>query len=164
MEQLIRSVAKELQPQVKEKQIAVELVFAKKNSLIETDPQLMRMIVQNLLSNAVKYTPRKGKISCVLELDQRQKRVLLTVSDNGCGIPTKDQAHIFDKLFRADNAREKDSEGAGLGLYIVKAVIDLIGGKIWFESEENKGTTFYLTLPLVGVKKPAEVLINQYAK
>lgn len=82
---------------------------------------------------------------------ENDKVILITVSDTGCGIPKNQQDKIFTKLFRADNVREKDTEGTGLGLYIVKSIVEHSGGKIWFESEENKGTTFYVTLPLTGV-------------
>jgi len=105
------------------------------------------MVVQNLLSNSVKYTPEKGKIEISLTLDSKKKMLLFKVSDNGYGIPKNQQDKIFTKLFRADNVRGKDTEGTGLGLYIVKAIIDNSGGKVWFESKEDKGTTFYVTLP-----------------
>ena len=75
------------------------------------------------------------------------------VSDTGYGIPEAQQEKIFTKLFRADNVREKDTDGTGLGLYIVKAIVGHSGGEIWFTSQENKGTTFYVTLPLTGMKK-----------
>ena len=79
--------------------------------------------------------------------------LLCTVADTGYGIPKPQQDKIFTKLFRADNIREKDAEGTGLGLYIVKSIIDHSGGMIWFESTENKGTSFYVTIPLEGMKK-----------
>ncbi len=68
-------------------------------------------------------------------------------------IPKKQQPEIFQKLFRADNVREKDTEGTGLGLYIVRAIVEKSGGTIRFESEENKGTTFFVTIPLSGMKR-----------
>jgi len=75
------------------------------------------------------------------------------VADNGLGIPKAQQNKIFEKLFRADNVRQTDTEGTGLGLYIVKSILENSGGKISFKSEENKGTTFYVTIPLSGMKK-----------
>lgn len=74
------------------------------------------------------------------------------MTDTGYGIPSNQQDKIFQKLFRADNARSKETEGTGLGLYIVKSVIEEFGGQVWFDSKENKGSTFYATLPLRGVK------------
>jgi two-component system sensor histidine kinase VicK len=113
------------------------------------------MVVQNILSNAVKYTPEGGKI--VLSISSTDKKnVLLKISDTGYGIPKNQQDKIFTKLFRADNVRDKDTDGTGLGLYIVKSIVENSGGKVWFKSsgeEGNKGTVFYVTLPLDGVKK-----------
>jgi PAS domain S-box-containing protein len=126
--------------------------FDKNIPIFSADPNLLRMIFQNLLANAVKYTPERGKIEFSLSSDGG-KNVLLRVSDTGYGIPKIQQDKIFTKLFRADNVREKDTDGTGLGLYIVKSVIEHSGGGIRFESEENKGTTFYVTLPLEGMKK-----------
>jgi two-component system sensor histidine kinase VicK len=75
------------------------------------------------------------------------------VADTGYGIPKNQQDKIFTKLFRADNIREKVTDGTGLGLYIIKSIIEQFGGKVWFESVENKGTTFYASIPLKGVSK-----------
>ena len=160
---LARSVIDEQKPQIDEKRLQFIPSFEKNIPLIQADPKLLRMVVQNLLSNAVKYTPEKGKIELSLALDNEKKAVLLKISDTGYGIPKNQQDKIFTKLFRADNVREMDTEGTGLGLYIVKSIVEHSGGKIWFTSpssakataskEENKGTTFYVTLPFENMKK-----------
>ncbi|MFC1645377.1 PAS domain-containing protein, partial [Patescibacteria group bacterium] len=149
-EEIARSVLKELEPQIKEKKQNLEENF-EKLPLISADPQLLRIVFQNLLSNAIKYTPEDGKIG--VSISKKDNDVLIVISDTGYGIPKKQQQKIFSKLFRAENIISKDVEGTGLGLYIVKAIIDVSGGKIWFESEENKGATFYVTIPLSGMKK-----------
>ncbi len=144
---LVHNVVVEQKPQIDRKNIKFFSKFEKNIPLIQVDPKLLSMVVQNLLSNSVKYTPEKGKIEISLTLDSKKKMLLFKVSDNGYGIPRNQQDKIFTKLFRADNVRGKDTEGTGLGLYIVKAIIDNSGGKVWFESKEDKGTTFYVTLP-----------------
>jgi len=77
---------------------------------------------------------------------------VVVVSDTGYGIPKNQQNKLFTKFFRADNAREKQPDGTGLGLYIVKSILDNSGGSVWFTSEENKGTTFYVVIPMTGMK------------
>ncbi len=160
---LAQSVADEQKPQILEKKIKLNQKYVDNLPLLNADPKLLRIVFQNLLSNAVKYTPEKGIINIDLHLvkqgeplDTRKANedsIAVTVSDTGYGIPKSQQDKIFSKLFRADNVREKDTEGTGLGLYIVKSIVDHSGGKIWFESTENEGTTFYITLPLSGMKK-----------
>jgi PAS domain S-box-containing protein len=149
---LAQSVIDEQKLQIDEKHIVLSSSFEKDVPLIHTDPKLLRMVLQNLLSNAVKYTPDRGTIAISLSLDTK-KNVLLKIADTGYGIPADQQDKIFTKLFRADNVIGKDTEGTGLGLYIAKSIIEQSGGKLWFESEENKGTIFYATLPLGKVKK-----------
>jgi len=153
---VVQNVISELKTQIDEKKIACSFVCQKNMPVIYTDQKLLRMVAQNLLSNAVKYTGEKGKVSLFLSADK--KDVLLRISDTGCGIPKHQQDKIFTKLFRADNAREKDTEGTGLGLYIVKSIIGQFGGNVRFESEENKGTTFFVTFPLEGMEKPTKYL------
>ena len=75
------------------------------------------------------------------------------MKDNGYGIPKQQQSKVFDKLFRADNVRAKAIIGTGLGLYLVKSIVDQSGGKLSFVSEENKGTTFFVAIPLAGMKR-----------
>ena len=160
---LAQSVADEQKPQIEAKKLKLSEKYSKDLPLFNADPKLLRMVAQNLLSNAVKYTPDKGKVGFDIWLAKKgdevgwkkvkEESVAITVSDTGYGIPAAQQEKIFTKLFRADNVREKDTDGTGLGLYIVKAIVDHSGGAVWFESVENKGTTFYVTLPLSGMKK-----------
>ncbi|TSC81974.1 MAG: Uncharacterized protein G01um101420_757 [Parcubacteria group bacterium Gr01-1014_20] len=149
---LARSVIDEQKLQIDEKKIKFSRSFEDSIPLMRADPKLLRMVIQNLLSNAIKYTPEGGKIGVSISLDN-EKNVSLKMSDTGYGIPKNQQDKIFTKLFRADNVIGKDTEGTGLGLYIAKSIVEQAGGKLWFESVENSGTTFYATLPLGEIKK-----------
>jgi len=111
------------------------------------DPFLFRMILQNFLSNAIKYTLDNGEITVAIK--KSGSKILFSVADNGVGIPQAEQKRIFDKLFRASSSLELDKEGNGLGLYIVKQLSTTMGGRVWFESESGKGTTFYFELPII---------------
>lgn len=150
---LIQTVITEQQFHILRKKLVVSSTFVEPLPLINADPKLLSMVVQNVLSNAVKYTPDEGQIDLHLGSTSDKKAVLLVIKDNGFGIPKDQQEQIFTKLFRADNVREKETEGTGLGLYIAKTIIDNSGGKLWFESEENKGTTFYLELKVITPEK-----------
>jgi PAS domain S-box-containing protein len=143
-----KSLADEQKVDLNNKKIKLTFKFSKDIPDMQLDPKLLRMVVQNLLSNAIKYTPEKGKIEIGLS-KYKNDDILLTVSDNGYGIPKEQQFKIFTKFFRADNVRLKSADGTGLGLYIVKSIIDKVGGEIWFNSEENKGTTFFITIPII---------------
>ncbi len=151
LKDVANSVLDELLVQIKNKKLKVKKSYDKNLSMINVDPKLIRIVFQNLLSNAVKYTLEKGTISLMIK--KQKPDVLIKVSDTGYGIPKNQQSKIFTKLFRADNVKEKDPDGTGLGLYIVKSIMEQSGGKIWFESKENKGTTFYATIPFKGMKK-----------
>jgi signal transduction histidine kinase len=111
------------------------------------DADKIRQVFANLLSNAVKYSKKGGKVTVDFKDMQTENKVLITVKDMGLGIPAKQQSRMFEKFFRADNVQTAETEGTGLGLYIAKAIIEGHGGKIWFESEENVGTTFFVELP-----------------
>ncbi len=150
---LAQDVMKEQNPQITERKIKLTSDFAKDIPIMQADQKLLRIVFQNLLSNAVKYTPEGGSIKFGISLDKEKHHVNIQVADTGYGIPKNHRDKIFTKLFRADNVREKDTKGTGLGLYIVKSIIDLTEGTIRFESEENKGTTFYVSLPIEGMKK-----------
>ncbi|MCK5211649.1 HAMP domain-containing histidine kinase [Candidatus Parcubacteria bacterium] len=146
--------------------------------LLELDPRLIRMVFHNIISNSVKYTPRKGTIK--ISIKKTERDIYIKISDTGCGIPREEQPKMFTKLFRGLNAKKLESVGTGLGLYIVKAIIEKSGGKIWFHSpslellldagkkdadipldKRNRGTTINITIPLKGMrKKPGSKKLN----
>lgn len=146
-----QDILKDFEHMITKKKIKFKANFAKGLPIIMADPKLMQIIIQNLISNAVKYTPEGGKIN--LTIKKVAPNIIITVKDSGFGIPKNQYNQIFKKLFRADNVRLKDTEGTGLGLYIVKSIVEQAKGKIWFESEENKGTTFYVEMPIKGMPK-----------
>ena len=152
---LAKNVIAEQKPQIDTKKIRFSFFYGKNIPLMQADPKLLRMVAQNILSNSVKYTPEGGKIDLSFTLSDK-KNIQIKISDTGYGIPKNQHSQIFTKLFRADNVREKDTDGTGLGLYIVKSIVENSGGKIWFKSSTtggHTGTTFYVTLPLDGTKK-----------
>lgn len=118
---------------------------------MKIDKNLYTMILDNLVSNAIKYTPKEGKVE--VKLSTKGKNLMIQVQDNGVGIPRKQQDQVFSKLFRADNVRQMVTDGTGLGMYLVKSLVDLLGGEISFTSKQNKGTTFTILLPLMGMKR-----------
>lgn len=151
LEKIAKTVIKDVLPQMKERNQIFKEEYAKDVKDVNVDKKLMDIIFQNLLSNAMKYTPEKGEIK--LSIKKENEEYLISVADNGLGIPKDSQEKIFTKLYRADNVRETDTVGTGLGLYMVKSILDQSGGKIWFESEANKGTTFFVSIPITGMSK-----------
>jgi len=143
--EIAQSVLDELAPLLQDKKMEVKRDFEADLPEIKADSELIRIVLQNLLSNSLKYTPSGGSIA--IGIKRHNSQVLIEVSDSGYGIPEKQKSRIFTKMFRADNIRSKDTDGTGLGLYIVRAIVKQHGGRIWFESEENRGTKFYVSLP-----------------
>jgi len=133
------------------KTISIHEEYEKSLPLIFVDPELMKIVLQNLFSNAIKYTSHLGTVTIKITRTDgaslKKKDISIVVADTGYGIPSNQQMYIFTKFFRANNAKQKDTDGTGLGLYIVKGVLAQLGGKIAFQSVENKGTTFIITLP-----------------
>jgi signal transduction histidine kinase len=111
--------------------------------------------MQNLLTNAIMYTPAGGSVCLQISLDNKVKPTayLISVADTGIGIPEAQKDKIFSKMFRANNAKDMTSDGTGLGLYIIKSILDNTGGTIWFEPNQSKGTVFYVKLPFEGMKQ-----------
>jgi PAS domain S-box-containing protein len=115
------------------------------------DITVVKTILHNLVANAFKYTPSDGTVTIAIEA---KDAIVIRVSDTGVGIPIREQPKIFTRLFRAENVKHQDTDGTGLGLYIVKMMAEYVGGSVTFTSEEHKGSTFIVTLPLKN--KPAK--------
>jgi len=148
-------ITKELEPQFKQKNISVALVPpTEKLAEIKYDVSMLRQIVTNLLSNSIRYTENNGKIE--IKIEKREDKIIYSVKDDGIGIPADQQGKIFQKFFRADNTSTAVPDGSGLGLALVRALIEMNNGSVWFESptawtdksgkEEKKGTAFYFTI------------------
>lgn len=150
LKEVVGNVISELQGQIQKKKMKIVTKFDDKLQSYNADPKLTHIIFQNLISNSVKYTPGKGTIT--ITIANQTPSIMISVADNGFGIPKAQQAKIFTKLFRADNVVSKDTDGTGLGLYLLKAIVEEAGGKIGFTSKENVGTTFTIHLPLKGMK------------
>jgi signal transduction histidine kinase len=117
----------------------------------DIDAEKMELAITNLLDNAVKYTPSGGKID--FGISQEQGSIRISIQDSGIGIPKDQRNRVFSKFFRADNATSVQTSGTGLGLYMVKKIIDRHSGKIAVDSEEGKRTAFIITIPEMTAKK-----------
>lgn len=143
----IKGILKEvIVPLANEKEIEVFFNEMKECPMVIADENKIRLVFENLLSNAVKYTLKGGKIEINCHKDE--DAVVFEIKDNGVGIPFSQQDQVFSKFFRSSNVVRYQTEGTGLGLYIAKSIVEQTGGKMWFESEENVGTTFSFTLPI----------------
>ncbi|MFT8458824.1 MAG: cell wall metabolism sensor histidine kinase WalK [Liquorilactobacillus ghanensis] len=129
----------------KNKRYSIKRDFTRRELWVEIDTDKFIQVIDNIMNNAIKYSPDGGIITC--RLLETHSHVILSISDQGLGIPKKDIAHIFDRFFRVDKARSRAQGGTGLGLAISKEVIEMHGGRIWVDSIENKGSTFYISLP-----------------
>lgn len=111
---------------------------------VKADPDHLREVASNLMENAIKYTP-KGEV--VIDITGDHNKVVLSVKDTGIGIPREDVSHLFQKFYRVDNSDTREIGGTGLGLYLCRRLIETMGGRIWVESEYQKGSTFFVELP-----------------
>ncbi len=146
VDKVAEEVLRELSLMASDKDITVRLQQRGKASpRIKTDNLIFKEILSNLVGNAIKYTPEGGKVTVTVQ--PRKQDILISVSDTGWGIPKSSQEQIFSKFFRAHNIVKRETTGTGLGLYLVRGLLDRLGGTIWFSSNEGSGTTFWLTLP-----------------
>lgn len=142
---LISDTIKRLGPLARERGIELEGTI-REDVACMLDANKFQQVVYNLVDNAIKYTGRGGQVK--VELSKAGKKAILKVSDTGMGIPKEDLIHIFDRFYRVDKARSRETGGTGLGLSIVKQIVTMHGGSISVVSEEEKGSTFTVELPV----------------
>jgi signal transduction histidine kinase len=152
---VVDEVLRSTRRQVEDKHQSVELQLPPQLPQVWADRIRVGQVLTNLVSNAHKYTPEGGKILVGAEATNNQwdpegaKQVVhLWVKDNGIGINIEDQAKIFQRFFRSDDMKAREVPGTGLGLNITKSLVEMQGGRIWFDSEFRKGTTFHITIPV----------------
>ena len=152
---VVDEVVRSAKRQVEDKRQALDLVLPSQLPQVWADRLRIAQVLTNLVSNAHKYTPEGGKILVGAEASANQwdpegaKRVVhLWVKDDGIGISVEDQARIFQKFFRSDDSKAREVPGTGLGLNITKSLVEMQGGRIWFDSEFRRGTTFHFTIPI----------------
>jgi PAS domain S-box-containing protein len=148
LDEMVQQIFQQFVPEARDKGIRIHERLPKGPCEVTTDPVLVREVFTNLISNAVKYTPKGGSV--LVSLKNTAREFVFSVHDTGYGIPAEDQQYIFTKFFRAENVTKREESGSGLGLYLIKMLAENLGGDVWFESIENKGSTFYFSLPTNG--------------
>jgi PAS domain S-box-containing protein len=148
--ELTTGVLEEIGPLMNEKDQTLSVQLPEDLPKVIADTQLLRQVILNLISNAMKYTPRGGKIKIAANRVDSQLR--WEIQDTGIGIPKSDLAKLFEKFYRAENAVAVETEGTGLGLYLVRLIVEQFGGKVWCSSEEGVGSTFAFTLPFAALE------------
>ncbi len=158
IKKIVKQAVAEMEPIARQKNIGIKVKYKDNLPVIFIDSKRLREVVQNLLSNAVKYNTTDGKVE--VNIKTEEKEIIISVSDTGMGIPKKDQDKIFAKFFRAANAVAGETEGSGLGLFVVSEYVKGWGGTITFSSVEGKGSTFEIIIP----KKPKAHVLDTNLK
>ncbi|KID42433.1 cell wall metabolism sensor histidine kinase WalK [Fructilactobacillus fructivorans] len=127
------------------KKYSIKRDFTKQDLWAEIDTDRFTQVIDNIMNNAIKYSPDGGVITC--RIYEQKNRIIMSISDQGLGMPKKAIKHIFDRFYRVDKARSRAQGGSGLGLAISKEIVEAFGGHIWVDSVEGKGSTFYISLP-----------------
>ncbi len=143
---IFRSAISEIETYAHARNVTVDCRFLHaKLPRVRADASHLRQVIQNILANAVQYT--RGRQTVTIDADVRSDEVVFSVADHGIGIPLREQRRVFEPFFRAANAIETQAEGSGLGLYICSLLLKINHGRIWLQSVEGEGTTFFIALP-----------------
>jgi len=143
---LVEKIVKASSPLAQANNVTLKMEAPETLPNVLTDPEKISIAIQNLIDNAIKYTKEKSEVK--VSMETASKFVKIAIKDKGVGIPESQQKYIFKKFFRSDNVMKNQTMGTGLGLFIARSIVEGHKGKIWFESKEGEGTTFYLTLPI----------------
>ena len=146
LEELVKKLIAEFEPLCRASKIEIKLEVQPNLPKALIDSSQIRLVIENFLDNAIRYSRDMGKVE--VNIEKRGRNIYLAVKDSGVGIPKEDQKFIFQKFFRAANILGHWTKGSGLGLYIAKYVVKNSGGKIGFQSKENKGSTFWFTISI----------------
>jgi signal transduction histidine kinase len=156
LEPLVDDIITEFLLEARSRNITIKTEHENEDTNIHTDQSKLRIVLQNLIENGIKYTPEGGNI--IIHTSQTNGDVIITVSDNGIGIPDTDHWQIFSKFFRASNAESRHAHGTGLGLFTAKKIIHKLGGTLSFTSTEGTGTVFTISLPKESSHKEHNVI------
>lgn len=160
IDDLVNELLPELQLLADGKHIELNFKMSGKASpQIKTDALIIKEVITNLVSNSIKYTPENGQVD--ISIRTRKADMLVEIKDNGWGIPPQSHDKVFSKFFRGPNVIKRETSGTGLGLYLVKGLVESLSGKIWFLSEEGQGTSFFFTLPR-GIKGTSAKALGHY--
>lgn len=149
--------------EVLSKKIAITVEVEGAIPTLQVDIHVTTVILKNLINNAIAFSPQSGSITITLRIVRNgaviegvpvlDESILVIVRDEGIGIPASDQDKIFSRMVRGSNVDDSTGTGSGLGLYITKTILEYVGGKVWFVSKENVGSTFYAAFPTKGMLK-----------
>jgi two-component system phosphate regulon sensor histidine kinase PhoR len=143
--ELARDLVRQLGPRLEAKRLRVDVAADDPAPLARADTRALEHVLLNLLDNAIKYTEAGGRID--IGVRRSGERVELAVADTGIGIPSRDLPRIFERFYRVDRARTREAGGSGLGLSLVKNLVELLGGEVRAESEPGRGSVFRVFLP-----------------
>lgn len=142
----LQEIIKVMSAEAEQRSVEIVLNIPKESiAAIMVPPKHLYESFENLIANSIKYNKKDGQV--IITVETTDKAVLVTIADKGIGIPKEDQSKIFSKFFRSSNAVRKDTSGSGLGLSVVKSYLEEAGARVWFESEENVGTKFFISFP-----------------
>jgi len=147
IEDIIQSIVDVYKKEIEKRKIKFEFKKPKEQlPKLMLDVEKIEIAIKNIFDNALKYTLPGGRVSIFLKRDE--KEIEVQIQDTGVGIPQEQQRKVFTKFFRGTNVIKIETEGTGLGLFMSKNIIEAHGGRIWFESNESKGSSFYFTIPV----------------
>jgi signal transduction histidine kinase len=142
---LIRNLVDSVKPFAAKRGLKMAFLCRRKSKVVQTDAEYVERIVINLLSNAIKHTPRGGTVNVACE--DRADSIVISVRDNGEGIPDEKKEIIFDRFRQVNNSLARSSEGCGIGLSLCRSLAELLGGRVWLSSQPGRGSEFFVGLP-----------------